>query len=83
VLNSMILRVRAQRVGWVLVPCLLIVSPCWAEDALSDQRMDDLWLIATILAFVILWWLPFRAWALRVRRRWRAAHELPVAPSAS
>ncbi len=46
--------------------------------AFSEGSEDDFWFIVTIVAVVILWWLPFRAWALRERRRWRTAHPQQV-----
>lgn len=47
----------------------------------EEPLVADLPVVATILFCVLLWWLPFRAWALRERRRWRAAN--PLAPTAS
>ena len=47
----------------------------------SDQLVADLPFIGTILVCVVLWWLPIRVWALRERRRWRAANPLAPKPS--
>ncbi len=49
------------------------------DIAVADSLASDIPFIGSILVCVILWWLPFRAWALHERRKWRAAHPLPVA----
>lgn len=40
------------------------------EVAVWDTLASELPLIGAILVCMILWWLPFRAWALRQRRKW-------------
>lgn len=47
------------------------------DVAVADTLANELPFIGSILACVILWWIPFRAWALHERRKWRAAHPLP------
>ena len=49
------------------------------DIAVSDTLADELPFIGTILVCVMIWWLPFRAWALHQRRGWRAVHPSPVA----
>lgn len=49
------------------------------DIAVSDTLTSELPFIGTILVCVILWWLPFRAWALFLRRKWTAIPPLPAA----
>lgn len=37
--NAMVFRVRGQRAAWLLLLCLLAVSPCWAMDGSSHLML--------------------------------------------
>ena len=49
------------------------------DIAVSDTIAAELPVVGIILVCVMIWWFPFRAWALHQRRTWRAAHPSPVA----
>jgi hypothetical protein len=68
--------------GWVphlLAFSIPVVGLCIALLGLmvSEDLASDIPVVVTILVCVVLWWLPFRAWALWERRRWRGANPLP------